>query len=310
VNRTISTEECLGYFRSREYPGLSFSMQIDSGVEGPHVVVVGGTHGNEPSGVKAAVEVHDSIANQRIAMNRGRITFILGNPIAFERGKRYVDEDLNRAFTDNRNNTIEGGRATEIRRFLDGAPRIHAVLDLHSVSIGNLQIASYNMESRNSLDFVRGMSALNTHLAYHPKHIKGLLAEEFRRCGAEHVVLIECGNHKASNAVQVALEHIHNLLARCDLIDERYLADSLSADQETAITQYETLSPIVPGKNFRFLISNVTTGRKLSKGESYAVDENGHHTAPSDCYLAIPSSEVRETDADAGFLCGLNIIHG
>jgi predicted deacylase len=308
MNGLIPREECLSYFRSHQFQGLSFSMRIDSGVEGPHVVVVGGTHGNEPSGVKAVVEVHDSIVDRRIVLNRGKITFILGNPTAFERDERYVDEDLNRAFTDQQNNTIEGRRATEIRRFSDRAERMHAVLDLHSVSIGDLQIASYNIENRSHLDFVLRISVLNTHLAYHPRHIQGLLIEEFTRCGAEHVAAIECGNHEASNAAEVALEHIHNLLARCGLIDERYLADALSAHRETAITQYETLLPIVPGKNFRFLVPDVRTGLQLSKGDVYAVDDNGDHIAPSDCYLVLPSKEVRETDRDVGFLCRLNRI--
>ena len=121
-------------------------------------------------------------------------------------------------------------------------------------------------------------------------------------------MIIECGNHKASNSIRVALDHIYNLLVRYDLIDKLYLPNSLLANKKGKISQYETLLPIVPGKNFKFLISNVTTGVKLSKGDIYAVDANGHHIAPSDCYLVIPSKEVKETDADAGFLCKLNTI--
>ena len=55
-------------------------MQISSLNPGAHVVLVGGAHGNEPAGVKAIVQRHRAFRNGEIALNQGKISFLLGNP--------------------------------------------------------------------------------------------------------------------------------------------------------------------------------------------------------------------------------------
>jgi hypothetical protein len=61
----------------------------------PELVVIGGIHGDEPSGVRAIERVlADDPALQR------PVKFIVANELALEQGVRYVDADLNRAFTD------------------------------------------------------------------------------------------------------------------------------------------------------------------------------------------------------------------
>lgn len=76
-----STRRWLGSFES-ERPG-------------PTMVVVGGIHGNEPSGVIAVRRVLHELQRRRIPM-RGRLLALAGNIRALSQNARYMTRDLNR----------------------------------------------------------------------------------------------------------------------------------------------------------------------------------------------------------------------
>lgn len=59
----------------------------------PEVAVVGGIHGDEPAGVRAVEHVRSA----DLEFN-GSVTLVIANEEALDRGVRYVEEDLNRAF--------------------------------------------------------------------------------------------------------------------------------------------------------------------------------------------------------------------
>jgi hypothetical protein len=62
---------------------------------GPTMVVVGGIHGNEPSGVVALERVLAELRKRKPDM-RGRLLGLAGNLAALEQGVRYMTRDLNR----------------------------------------------------------------------------------------------------------------------------------------------------------------------------------------------------------------------
>ena len=107
------------------------------------MVIVGGTHGNEPGGVKAIVELHRSLNCGQVMLKRGKISFLLGNPKAFEKDVRYIDSDLNRHFNKLDPSKVEGERALEIKSFFANHDDINALLDLHSLSIGDIKLLVY-----------------------------------------------------------------------------------------------------------------------------------------------------------------------
>lgn len=59
----------------------------------PSVAVVGGIHGDEPCGVRAVEHLLETDLDLR-----GSLTLVVANERAIDRGVRYVEEDLNRAF--------------------------------------------------------------------------------------------------------------------------------------------------------------------------------------------------------------------
>lgn len=69
---------------------------------GPVVVVVGGVHGNEPAGVRAAIEVVDALRERLRAGKarlRGEVLALSGHRAALAEGVRFKGRDLNRCFT-------------------------------------------------------------------------------------------------------------------------------------------------------------------------------------------------------------------
>lgn len=93
----------------------------DSGIEGPTVLVIGGVHGNEPGGYRAARQI------ATWPVSRGRLVVLpMANPPAFAAGNQRIpglegDEgDLNRHFK------VVGG---EVRPTGPAAPAIWAFVD-------------------------------------------------------------------------------------------------------------------------------------------------------------------------------------
>lgn len=102
---------------------------IDSGIPGPTVVILGGVHGDETCGVVAI----DSLRKLRI--KKGKLILIYGNPLAIERGVRFVDENLNRLFCQDHDLSEKVKRSYEYRRSRQILPYLDTadyVLDLHA----------------------------------------------------------------------------------------------------------------------------------------------------------------------------------
>jgi len=294
-----SREEILEYFQQQNNCELPYCIEVASDREGEHVVVVGGTHGNEPAGVRAMVAFHRQLQNGEIKLESGKVSLLLGNPQAYQKDRRYIDRDLNRSFDHPEGATLEGRRAAEIIEYLGRNNDIVALLDLHSVSIGDFKICVYEKDNSQILDLTLSISDIPLHFIYHPAHMPGTLigaAGRRRICG----LIVECGNHLSKQGVDTALSHMQAMLAHYRMF--RTAAEAPKTEI-LSIEQYESIGAIKPGPNFKFLITDVETGTKLAKGQLFGRDDNGDHIAPQDCYIVAPSRVVKSTDVDAGFLC-------
>jgi succinylglutamate desuccinylase len=293
----MPTEENLHYFQRHGNTALAHCIQCSAPQAGAHVVIVGGTHGNEPAGVTAMIEFHRSLVDGQLALKSGTVSLLLGNPEAYARNVRYLERDLNRSFANPDDATVEGRRARTIGRFLRSQPEITFVLDLHSVSIGEFKIVVFNIEKPQNEALSRKLSPCDLHLAYHPAHLPGALVDA---AGSRAGLIIECGNHQSQAGRQTAREHLLRALSHFGVVSAGAETDFAPVAR---VTRYETIQAIVPRANFAFTIEDVSTGDFLEAGRRYAVDDHGAHTAPEDCYVVVPSRHVRPTDHDAGFLC-------
>jgi hypothetical protein len=72
--------------------------RLDGEREGPTLLCVAGIHGNEPAGVHAVRRVLLALTDRRDEVS-GSLVALAGNVSALEAGRRFVDRDLNRAWT-------------------------------------------------------------------------------------------------------------------------------------------------------------------------------------------------------------------
>jgi len=107
----------------------------------PVFVVIGGIHGNEPAGVEAIERVIRSIEKEKIQI-RGCFIALRGNIKALQQGKRFIQMDLNRLWTEANLQCHECEEAEfeeleslyeEIRKAANGL-RHAFLLDLHTTS--------------------------------------------------------------------------------------------------------------------------------------------------------------------------------
>lgn len=70
----------------------------DNGIPGPLLILIGGVHGNESTGIYAIENVFRSLEEWNIEI-KGKVVGILGNTRAFEKNVRFLDYDLNRCWT-------------------------------------------------------------------------------------------------------------------------------------------------------------------------------------------------------------------
>ncbi len=73
---------------------------------GPLLLCIAGLHGNEPAGIRAMRRVLGSLPRGDLDM-RGDLIALAGNLAALERGRRFIDEDLNRVWQVDRVEAIQ-----------------------------------------------------------------------------------------------------------------------------------------------------------------------------------------------------------
>ncbi len=118
------------------------------------VIIFGGTHGNEWTGIMAVKEYPAILKKEFKDLD---LHIHLANPEAYRINKRFKDEDLNRAFQflhEERPLSYENGRARELKSLIDLGACF--VLDLHTTTsnMGNTVIISHD-------------EPLNFHIASH-----------------------------------------------------------------------------------------------------------------------------------------------
>ncbi len=110
-----------------------------SGGEGKQLTILGGTHGNERTGVEAVLKLREMIESGILEIINGTCNLVLANPLAIQFNQKRsgpFSPDLNRSYpTDLLNNppdgTYENARARTIAPFLIASD---VVLDLHSTT--------------------------------------------------------------------------------------------------------------------------------------------------------------------------------
>lgn len=300
-----------GRTRSRRFIGHV------TGGAGPRVILVAGVHGNEPAGVTAARAVIDRIERDGVRLN-GELVALRGNVSALGEHRRYLAQDLNRLWTEDRIEALRGGRAVietpeqaeqaELLADLDdlilNAPGEVIVVDMHSTSGPGAPFAciSDTLRSRSialalPLPLVLGIE----------EAIHGTLLEHLEIEGVS-MVLLEGGLHDAPETVtnlESALWlilRVVGLTADADLPDlqrhrERLRAATRGLPRVVEVTHRHHVDD---DSDFR-MRDGLVHFQPVRHGQALADDSRGPVRAPAHGLLIMPRYQVQGSD---GFFIG------
>ena len=206
---------------------------------GPRLIITGAVHGNEICGTRAIRDVAAEFAAGRRRLARGALTFVpICNPVAYARGQREGDRNLNRDF---RPTVYPENAEDRIVNHLAPLLAEHDVLvDLHSFSSrgeafvfvgprdnsGELEPFTHEREEA-ALAMAAGPDRivygwLQTYANGVIRRASGSVAygigtTEYMRHRGGYAITVECGQHADPDAPAVARAAIDNALALLEL---------------------------------------------------------------------------------------------
>ncbi|HUY68452.1 MAG TPA: succinylglutamate desuccinylase/aspartoacylase family protein [Alphaproteobacteria bacterium] len=191
--------------------------------EGSRLLILGAVHGNEKCGSIAIKRLMEEIGRGEVKIEAGQLTVApVCNPRAFEQDVRFTERNLNRYLLPDANpQTYEAQLGNELCALIE---QCDVLLDIHSYTVGGAPFAFVGGASEKELAFASRLGAAAVLTGWEQAYAatgrcdgvdknEGIGTTEYaRRCGAIGVTL-ECGQHLAPEAPEVATRAIHNALA-------------------------------------------------------------------------------------------------
>ncbi|WP_376087356.1 succinylglutamate desuccinylase/aspartoacylase family protein [Roseomonas sp. CCTCC AB2023176] len=266
---------------------------FDSGVAGPHVVVVSLVHGNEFAG---AVVLRRWLLDG-LRPSRGRLTLVFANLAAFARFdpadptlSRYVDEDLNRVW---RPEWLDGPRdSAEIRRARELRPVVESadiLIDLHSMLWPSdpLVLCGRTSRARALALSLAGPEIVVAEDA-HPEGGRLLDHADFAaEDGHRTALLVEGGQHWESGTVEVLEAAVASILRHAGLIPPR-------PARKVAKSLWRVTQGIVAATRDFTFVTPVRGGQVVpAAGTLIARDGAADIRTPhDDCMLVMPTPRI------------------
>ena len=297
---------------------------------GPLVIAIGGMHGNEQAGVQAIIEV-GRMLKQEPRVNpgfayRGRFLGLRGNLAACRAGVRYLEKDLNRQFTPENIERVQGidyaelqAEDRELKELLATVteeieayrPDRLIVLDLHTTTAdgGIFSIASDTPDSialAKTLHapvitgMLRGISGTTLHY----------FRDEHFTCPVTSVTF-EAGQHQDPLSVHRAIAALINLLRSAGSVspeDVENRHDEMLMNYSRDLPRVAELlrvHPVRPGDGFR-MEEGFQNFQAVTAEQLLARDRTGPIHAEFDGLILMP---LYQTQGEDGFFL-IRVVEG
>lgn len=259
----------------------------------PRVIIIAAMHGNEPSGLRALLELKP-ILRAASAQMEGLVCGLIGNFRALEHGRRFIDKDLNRMWGVNGKSKkcAETQEQLELQdlisKYLAGdGPRY--VLDLHTTSSDSpafMSIADTEINRAFSANFdIPAIAGIE-------RFIKGALLQYISDLG--HVGLaFEAGQHIAAETVGIHEKFIMQSLHYTGVLDDPEQVSSNEGKEYDIIYRH----PVLRGDGF-VMSPGYSNFSPVHKGQILAHDDQGEIRSPKSGLLFMP---LYQTYGDDGF---------
>lgn len=263
--------------------------QISGATPWKHIAVLGGVHGDEKTGIEVVRTLRNIFSEDKVKMQRGKLTLILGNEEAIRMGRRGTspDHNLNRMFSDGHLegpvlDFYESRRAHELAHILKSAD---ISLDIHSTSVPTVPFLPCAFSPRHEKiyrwfdaeivladpDFVLGGQRSTTD-------------EYVDYCGGIGVCF-ETGYASDTSRLPAVIKSIMNILADQELIK----ASSPLPQPKPSYKVYRLTRKIsLTGAGFRYEKGFPKSFQEVEKGEIIGYHGNVPERAEEDGVIAFP----------------------
>lgn len=276
--------------------GVPYVHRWDSGRPGPRVLVQALTHGNEICGAIAL----DRLLGEGFRPASGGLTAVFANVDAYRRfdpadphPSRCIDEDLNRVWADatldGPRDSVELRRARALRPFVDEADRL---LDIHSMTDGCEPLMVCGTQDKHA-HYARelGVPAVLLIDTGHPSGLRMVERGGFGDPSSpKRALLIECGQHWARSAAEVAWDTLVRFLRLTGLADEAWAQARLQRQPPARQRVLRVTEPVVArSADFHFLVPMIGLSVIPKAGTPIARDgEHVWQTPYDDTVLVMP----------------------
>jgi predicted deacylase len=282
--------------------GIEYVTTFTAAEPGPHVMVLGLTHGNEICGAIAI----DKLFRANIRPRRGKLTLGFNNVAAYQEfdtrypiASRYIDEDFNRLWSpatlDSPRNSTELQRARAMRPIVDQADYL---LDLHS-----MQYATAPLMLAGLLDKSRALArqlGIPEIIMCDAGHAAGPRMRDYSAFGdpasPKTALLIEAGQHWEKRAAEVATDVTLRFLMALGTVTRDDVAALGGPDFDAAPKQKiieVTQAVTITGNRFEFVAPYVGLEVIEKKGSLIGHDGDQEIRSPYDnCVLIMPSRRL------------------
>ena len=190
--------------------------------DGPTVTIFGALHGNEPCGPQAIQKITEKFENKKLTLLRGRIILVpISNPLAYQKNKRYIDEDLNRIFRKTtRPKTYEQELANILCGLIDATD---VFVDVHSTGAKGPPTVFLDFPTHSNTALAKS-TGIHLAIVGWPKlyeNDKRLISYDttvYAHDKKKDGILVECGQHADPNAPNVAEQVIIHVLKQYQMI--------------------------------------------------------------------------------------------
>ena len=287
---------------------------------GPLLVAIGGMHGNEKAGVLALQSVVEML-NKEPEINPdfqyiGNFLAIKGNLKALNEGKRFIDKDLNRSWTEENIELIQkldssqlNAEQNEIKEILallkeetlNDQPDKIVVLDLHTTS-SHGGIFSITTDDEESIQI-----ATELHAPVIKGMLQGVTGSSIHFFSGKNMgipttaIAFESGQHEDEFSVKRAIAGVINCMRTIGAVDAYHVENKHDEILKEFSKDLPKVSRIV-GKhsiqdNAKFaMLPNYKSFQVIRKGELLAYDSCGEVLSPIDGRILMPFYQKQGED--------------
>ena len=265
------------------HPDIQGVVSITSNVAGPRVVIFGGIHGDEVSGVHAIEKLFFDFFGGKRRLLRGSLTLARGNESALTVERRYVTHNLNRMFREEYGPDIdktsyEYARAQELKTLLENCDYF---LDMHSAPTAQepfLVVEAGPAEFYAQL----GISRLMTGWSKFSGGTTGGDAENYANSHGAKAATLESGCHFDKISIDVANKAALSFLSILEMIEPK------DPPSPVPVERYDVYEVVTKGfEDFRYA-GDVKNFQRFKKGEAFAFQNGRPMAVAEDAHLLIP----------------------